>query len=217
MIGILMSLCMTIGDMVNSAKDSMQNSYNKKYHRTPDGLTYIDSKARLRLLSNNRIVHYAVDENGDRILIDCLNQRVYRNFTAEEREQRYEKNMELFKSRNNSVYFLDERDNHNRGFECRGVRFYDAETKREYVVRHIEGKYYFMDSHTNEIIRKTDYQAYDEQINPGKYRYLETIDFTKYNKINNNWNKNMFWSSLCDITEIRYLRGNYDAKEDREI
>ncbi len=209
MFGLFMLIGSALSSLIGIAKENIDNDIGRKERITPDGLCYIDSKARTRLLRNNRLVDYAHDKNGDYILIDILNRTVYKNFTEEERKKEYQNGIEIMKRNNNRFYFIN-KDDH-RKEECKGVRFIDKYTNEEYVVRKIKNVCYFMRVKDNIICEETDYQQYHRKKHPTLYDLKDGIeDLKQFNKIYSDTTINWAWNSMEDYSEIKYLEGGYE-------
>ena len=68
-------------------KETKENKECKNIYKHKDGLTYTDSKGSTRLISNDELVFYTHDKNGDYIL-ENMSGYVYRNFSEEKRNMK---------------------------------------------------------------------------------------------------------------------------------
>lgn len=179
--GLLYTAIVSIGAYLHSVNESAENEKNKKLYKHSNGLTYIDTKGRSRLLSNNEIVFYTNDKNGDYVLADsCGN--IYRNFSEEKRTQEC---CELKKtaSKNRETTYCCDNNNHSKDWECKGKRFKDFETGDVYIIRCINNKYYYMNMSDGLIVRKTDWQLkQDEKMKNVKSYFLNELDIESFNK-----------------------------------
>lgn len=162
-------------------KESIENAECKKKYANSDGLTYIDSKGRSRLVSNNKLVFYTHDKNGDYILED-IGGYVYKNFSEEERQEQKNINVDTAIKNGKSTYCEDENE-HKKDWYCKGRRFIDLKTGERYVIRCIQGKYYYMDISTGLLVRKTDKQLEEERDRSEEWAYnCKEIDMDKFNE-----------------------------------
>lgn len=161
MFGLLYTLFVTLGYVKKEFTESIENSKYKKIYKNTDGLTYTDTKGRSRLLSTNEIVFYTHSPNGEYIL-ENISGEIIKNFTLEERQQKQKNSKEAAIYNQSSTYCIDENDHHN-DWVCKGKRFKDFKTGNIYVIRNIQGKYYYMDINNGFLVRKTDWQLQKEQ------------------------------------------------------
>ena len=183
MFGLLYTLLVSTGLIANEIKEIKENAECKKKFVHPDGLTYIDSYGRSRLLSDNRLVIYTCDKNGDYILKETGG-KLIKNFSAEERKTRERKVIEEARRCRNTTYCIDE-NNHKQEFGYHGKRFKDFKTGEVYVVRCIRNKYYYMNIATGFLVRKTDWQVkrdLDNQNNSMYQKNFRDIDIEEFNK-----------------------------------
>lgn len=181
MFGAIYTLFTSIGLLVKASKEADENEKCRSLFRNKDGLTYIDTKGNTRLLSNNDLVFYTHDKNGDYVL-ENVSGYIYKNFS---KEQRIAKQKELkLEAINNedSTYCISE-DNHKKDWICKGKRFIDMKTNDVYVIRCLNGKYYYMDINNGKIIRKTDWQIKkDQEVTTDYYSFDKGIDIEAFNK-----------------------------------
>ena len=189
MIGLLCLISNAIGSMLSSLKEDAENEVNKKQYIVCDGLCYIDSKARMRLLSNNRIVHRAnlgrFGVGGDDVLRDSITMKVYYNFSEMKRKEVEKKYKEAMLRNNNSVYVKEDDPWKYKDVFNSGIRFYDRETDAIYVLRRARGCLYYCDLNKNIIIRPSDSQRYAASktscVNPvDPEEYLNESKFISY-------------------------------------
>lgn len=180
MFGIIYTLFTSIGLLINSLKESKENEKCKSLYKNKDGLTYIDIKGNSRLLSNNDLVFYTYDKNGDYVLED-ISGYIYKNFSEEQREKKQKYFKEKSIKNGDSTYCISE-NNHKKDWICKGKRFMDIKTNDIYVIRFLNGKYYYMNINDGKVVKKTDWQIkkdhetiLDNSLNKG-------IDIKTFNK-----------------------------------
>ena len=161
MFGVLYTIFVSIGLFFHKLKESAENTENKTKFKNPDGLTYIDTRGSSRLLSNDEMVFYMHDKNGDYVLKNASG-HVYKNFSEEKRNKFVEESLQRAKINNETTYCIDD-DDHDSTREIKGRRFKDFKTGAIYVIRRINYKYYYMDISTGMIVRKTDYQIREDE------------------------------------------------------
>lgn len=176
MLGITYAIIVSIGSFFYTVKNNNENEKNKEKYRHPNGMTYIDIKGRSKLISNNELVFYTHDKNGDYILEDASG-NVYRNFSKEERKQRLNERKKNSQNNNETTYCIDD-DKHQNDWICKGKRFKDFQTGDIYVVRCINYKYYYMNISNGMVVRKTDWQIKQED----KKTYLKDLDIDSFNR-----------------------------------
>lgn len=180
MVGFIYFAVIGVGLFIHFMNENKENEENKKHYRHPDGLTYIDNKGRSRLLSNDKLVFYTHDKNGDYILED-VSGHVYRNFSEEKREKWMNDEKKRAIEGKESTYCLDD-NNHRKDWTCRGKRFVDFKTGNIYVIRYIKYKYYYMDISTGLLVRKTDWQIKQDELQQGRRLYLDNnLDVEAFN------------------------------------
>lgn len=221
MIGIFLVLGELFARGALSLRETYKNEIYKKTDVTKDGLCYIDSKGRRRLLSNDHVADLSTDPyTGDYILTDIKTRRVIKNFSAEKRAENRKKNIEIMKKYGNTVYYEDKYKTYTDTHEPYGVRFYDGETGECYVIRNIAETCWFMRVKDGKIIRKTDRQIAIEKgkgIDPNLTTAEDAtkrIEWKNDKKLNyTEWGKGNY-----DVYEISYLerKGRY-ARENNSI
>ena len=199
--GIIYTIIVSIGAFFHSINKSIDNEKNKTIYKHPNGMTYIDTKGRSRLLSNDELVFYTYDRNGNYVLED-VSGHIYRNFSEEKRSQELNERKEKAMSNKETTYCIDD-DNHRKDWVCKGKRFKDFKTGEIYVIRYIKYKYYYINISNGMIVRKTDWQIKQDKKNIKKYLndYLDIETFNKKQK--NIQNKQMLfrdfeYNSSCD-------------------
>lgn len=201
--GLLYTVIVSIGAMFHSIDENIENEKNKKRYKNSNGLTYIDTKGRSRLLSNDEIVFYTNDKNADYILEDA-NGNVYKNFSEEKRMKDYFERKKMALENRETTYCHDD-NNHCKDWECKGKRFKDFETGEIYIIRCINYKYYYMNISNGMIVRKTDWQIKQDEKMKNVKSYLKDLDIQDFNeKQRDVKNKQMLYrnfeyNSFCDI------------------
>lgn len=171
MVGFIYFAVIGVGLLIHFINENKENEENKKRYRHPNGLTYIDNKGRSRLLSNDKLVFYTHDKNGDYILED-VSGHVYRNFSEEKRVKWLNDEKKRAIENKESTYCLDD-NNHRKDWTCKGKRFVDLKTGNIYVIRYIKYKYYYMDISTGLLVRKTDWQIKKDDLQQGCRLHLD--------------------------------------------
>ena len=182
MFGLIYTIIASIGIYFNSIKNNIENEKNKIKYRHKDGLTYTDIKGHSRLLSNNKLVFYTYDKNGDYILKD-IDGHIYRNFSKEQREKEFNERKEEAIKNGATTYCIDD-DPHRNDWTCKGKRFRDFKTGDIYIIRSLNCKYYYMDISTGLIVRKTDWQRKrdEEYLRKNIKTFNKEIDINEFNK-----------------------------------
>lgn len=176
--GLIYTLFVSVGVFFHKLNEKNENKKNKINFRSADGLTYIDSKCRSRLLSNDKQVIYTHDKNGDYILKD-MSGHIYKNFSQEKRERELNERIYEAKNKNETTYCIDDND-HRNDWECKGKRFKDFKTGDIYIIRYINYKYYYMNISDGMIVRKTDKQIVSDKNT--RLSYLRDIDINDFNE-----------------------------------
>lgn len=187
MFGLIYSLFTSIGCAIYKRKEYEENQENKVKYRHPDGLTYVDTKGRSRLVSNDEVVFYTW-QNGDYVL-ERMNGSIIKNFSLEKRKNQINENLQKALANNETTYCIDE-NNHEKE-RCKGKRFKDLKTGETYVIRRLKYTYWYLNIDTGMIVRKTDWQLkYDEyskttpafKHNPEQYNQIYYIDVEDLNE-----------------------------------
>jgi hypothetical protein len=176
--GIIYTLITSIGALFYLKDENNENKKNRKLYKHPNETTYIDTKGRSRLLSNNELVFYTHDKNGDYIL-ENVSGHVYRNFSEEERNRSMKREKTKALNNNETTYCIDS-NKHKNDWTCKGKRFKDFKTGDIYVIRYINYKYYYMNVKNGMIIRKTDWQIKHDKNNIKSY--LNDLDIESFNR-----------------------------------
>lgn len=142
MFGFIYTLITSIGAVLHVSNEYKENEENKKKYEHPDGLTYVDIKGRSRLLSNDELVFYIHDKNGDYVL-ENVSGHVYKNFSKEKKEKEKTKRYIDAAEKHETTYCIDD-DKHEKDFYCKGKRFKDFKTGDIYVIRYINYTYWFL-------------------------------------------------------------------------
>lgn len=179
--GLIYTLFVSVGVFFHKLNEKNENKKNKINFRSADGLTYIDSKCRSRLLSNDKQVLYTYDKNGDYILKD-MSGHVYKNFSQEKRERELNERIYEAKNKNETTYCIDDND-HRNDWECKGKRFKDFKTGDIYIIRYINYKYYYMNISNGLLVRETDWQIKQNRLNKDRVKYLnDNLDIIIFNE-----------------------------------
>lgn len=165
-------------------------------------MTYIDTKGRSRLLSNDELVFYT-HKNGDSVLENAEGY-VYRNFSEEKRtNDLYNKKTDASKNKE-TTYCIDD-DNHKKDWMCKGKRFKDFKTGDIYVIRYINYKYYYLNVSDGTLVRKTDWQIKQDEIKKDVKTYLnDNLDIEEFNRKQKSIHdkqmlfRNFEYNSFCD-------------------
>jgi len=205
MFGLIYTALTTLGIITNEIKESLDNKECKEKYKNIDGLTYTDSKGHSRMLSNNKMVFYTHNSNGDYILED-LSGNVIKNFSLEKRMQKQAELKQIALNEKASTYCIDE-NSHRNDWICQGKRFKDIKTGEIYVIRCIDYKYYYMNINNGFIVRKTDWQIAKEQ--KGEIcKYLnKDLDIDSFNekqklvKDRSKLFRNFQYDSSCDYNK----------------
>lgn len=202
--GLIYTVVASIGVFFHSINENKENEKNKIRYKHPNKLTYIDTKGRSRLLSNDELVFYVYDKNGDYILENAAGY-VYRNFSKEERIRKLNELKDSALKNKESTYCIDD-NNHKKDWICKGKRFKDFKTGDVYVVRWINYKYYYMNISNGLLVRKTDWQIKQDKlkINDETYGLNKDVDIREFNKKQINIQnksllyRNFEYNSSCD-------------------
>lgn len=159
-------------------KDSKENENNKIIFKHPDEITYVDTKGRSRLISNDEIVFYTF-KNGEYVLTNASG-CIYKNFSKEKKEKELYKIKEKNLKNKESTYCIDN-NNHKKDWICKGKRFKDFITGDIYVIRYINYKYYYLNTVDGTIVRKTDWQKEQDKKNIKSYLQND-LNIEEFNK-----------------------------------
>ena len=160
MLFALWGVFITLGLGVNELRK--KGTDLKRRSNTIDGITYIDSSSKMRLLSNN---HPCIEiwNHGDKEIIDCLtmkvmwstkNNRINNNINVW-REDAIKKGRSTFRCdvHNDDIHYyeIDEK--------IHGHIYEDFETGKKYIIKQSRNDfcYFFVDIETKKAIRYTDY------------------------------------------------------------
>lgn len=181
MFGLIYSLFVSVGCVIHKANQCKENEENKIKYRHPDGLTYVDIKGQSRLLTNNELVFYMTEPNGDYVLKN-MSGHIYKNFSAEKRSKELQERFNQALKNNESTYCID-KNKHEKDWTRKGRRFKDFETGDIYIIRWINYKYYYMKLDNGMLVRKTDYQiAYDEKCETKGLWNFKDLDIVAFNE-----------------------------------
>lgn len=197
MFGLIYTIFVSIGAFFHSLKENKENEKGKTLFKHPNNLTYIDTKGRSRLLSNDEIVFYTHNKNGDYIL-ENESGYVYKNFSEEMRVQNLNERRENSLKNQESTYCIDE-NNHCKDWVCKGKRFKDFNTGDIYVIRYIKYKYYYMNVSNGMLVRKTDWQIKQDELK----KNIKTC-------LNDNLNIDEFNNNQIKIKNSSLLFRNFD-------
>lgn len=180
MFGIIYSLLLSAGVVKNKIEEKIENDKCKVMYENSDGLTYTDSKGHSRLMSNNEMVFYGLDKNGDYVL-ENLSGNIIKNYSLEKRNNKLNKEKQLAIETTASTYCIDN-DNHKNDWICQGKRFKDIKTGDIYVIRCIKHKYYYMDIKNGFLVRKTDWQIQKDKTEITHRLLNYDVDINEFNK-----------------------------------
>ena len=212
MFGFIYSVFASVAAFIGYAKDCQENNENKVKFRSQDGLTYIDTRGNDRLISTNEMVFYTM-RNGDYVLIDA-HSRVIKNYTEEKRQKALSERIAIASKNGSTVYAISE-DRHERDWYCKGTRYKDFKTGEIYVVRQINGRYYYLNLSNGMIVRRTDWQRQEDEKNKDNeiYQMYERdvyyLDIDQFNEkqktVTDKYSlyRNWEYSLLCDIFQIK--------------
>ena len=181
MFGLIYTIFVSIGAIFHSSKENKENEKGKTLFKQPNNLTYIDTKGRSRLLSNDEIVFYTHDKYGDYVLEDESGY-VYENFSEEKRIKELNKRKEKALKNAETTYCIDD-NNHRKDWTCKGKRFVDFKTGDIYVIRYINYKYYYMNISNGMLVRKTDWQINQDELKKNIKTYLnDNLNIDDFNE-----------------------------------
>jgi hypothetical protein len=155
-LGLIYTIIVSVGAFFHSILDNIENEKCKSKYEHPNGITYVDVKGRTRLLSNDELVYYVNNSNGDYVLEDESG-NIYKNFSEEQRKQKNNERKNEAINKKETTFCIDD-NNYCKDWICKGKRFKDLNTGDIYVIRYINYKYYYMNISNGMIIRKTDWQ-----------------------------------------------------------
>lgn len=124
-------------ELCKYVRRSYEDDVSKLMYISKDGLTYIDSRGRMRLTSNNHIVVHAT-QNGHHVLKDLKTFQIIRDYTQERKTIEYNRSKNKALAENKSIFCIDF-DMHKTD-KLKGMRYQDINTGEIYVIRQI-GKY----------------------------------------------------------------------------
>lgn len=181
MFGLVYTALVSIGLIFHSHKEEKKNKKCKLLYQNPDGMTYTDSKGRSRLLSNDKLVFYTKNKNGDYILEDESGY-VYKNFSEDERKENLNIQRQCALNNQDTTFCIDDNDRHE-DWVCQGKRFQDLKTGEIYVIRCINYKYYYMNILNGMLVRETDWQKKkDELYNNVKWYSNYGVNIESFNE-----------------------------------
>jgi len=169
--GLFYTGFISVGLLIDKCKKIKRNKHCKFKYKNVDNLTYTDIQGKTRLLSDDKLVFYITNSNGEYILED-INGNLIKNFSKENEDKSLNELKEISIFAQNSTYCID-KNTHKYDRIKKGKRFKDFETGEIYIVRCINYKYYFMNINTGLLVRETDWQ---------KQYNLQTDDLKKYKK-----------------------------------
>lgn len=211
MLGLLIVATKVICEAVNGVREIADNKERKANSTLYDGTVYIDGKGRERWYENNRQVYIGRDMIGDFVIKDIQSGYVYRNITEEKSKKDIQEELENYEKNGNTTICLglDKNYEYNLQGIPKGARFKDIKTGEIYVIRELEGQYYYVNPKTNMLVRRTDWGEYLGQykgeVQIGRRRL--TIE-----EFNNSDDKNFFrprWYSGIEWSEVMYHRGKF--------
>lgn len=164
MFGILYSIYSALGIGIYKAKEGYRAEGRKQNAINNNCDTYTDAKGRTRYIVNNRWVCYT-KVNGHTVLKDCLNDKVYIDYTKnnETKRQNYEKDKAIKDGK--TVYLFMKKEDVNKNDPWKGDRYKDIKTGSVYVKRYdninVYSKHkckFYVDVSTGMYVRKADEQ-----------------------------------------------------------
>lgn len=180
MFGLIYSLVVSAGCVLHKINENRENEENKIKFRHPNGLTYVDTKGRSRLISNNEVVFYTHDRNGDYVL-ENMSGHVYKNFSKEKRDKELSERIIVASQNNETTYAIDE-NKHEHDWFCKARRFKDFKTGDVYIIRRINYKYYYMNIANGMVVRKTDWQIKYDEANKNNRFAFKDINIEEFNE-----------------------------------
>lgn len=199
MLGLIYTIFASFGIILNNIKENNINNECKSKYKNKNNLTYIDSKGKTRLLSNDELVFYTKDNNGNFILENEKGD-VYHNFSQEDQIDILNKNIYVSKKchfttypTNENCYYIE--------ILCKGQRYIDFNTGEVYVIRYLQGKYYYMNVANGFLVRETDWQlANDISLEKEKNINIEEFNNQQKNRTNKRLlYRNSCYNTLCDF------------------
>lgn len=126
----------------------------KLNNKSSNGLTYVDSTGRMRLVSNNHIVMFE-KYNGCDILRDIKTNHIVKNFTQDKKYEEYKKSKEKAIQEGKTIFCID--FGYHKDDKIRGMRYMDINTQEKFVIR-VLGKWkipFYMNME-GEIVKPVD-------------------------------------------------------------
>ena len=168
MFGIIYSLFMTMGVVGHNVKNLSNDIVEKDKQNKKGKETYIDSLGRQRLIADDRHV-ITTERDGDKVLIDAKTRKIIKNYTNESEQKKREIAKNEAIKNNKTVYLYKSFDKNDK---WAGDWYQDIKTNQIYVVRKFtygsypfshKEIYFYIDIHTGDIVRKTDWQIEMDQ------------------------------------------------------
>lgn len=125
-----------IFELYKYIKRSHEDDISKLLHSSKDNLTYIDSRGRMRLKSNNHIVVYTIEHNHH-VLKDLKTFEILKDYTYEKQQKEYEKSKAKAIAEGKRIFCIDF-DTHTHD-KINGMRYKNMDTGEIYVIRQIGG------------------------------------------------------------------------------
>ena len=195
MFGIFYLGYMSIGILIQNIRDSIDES-NRKYKAYDYyDQTYYDKKGKRIYIPNGRWVHTET-RNGDRVLSDVLNGKIYRNFSEEQRKISNKKNKEI--SDGTTYIYKNKTNEYELKDKCTDIVLIEE--------RHnVFGKpcCFYIDKNSGKIIRKSDNQIKRDNIIINKISNEEIKNKIKRQVINENRNNNLSEKEIKIKTKIK--------------
>lgn len=165
MFGILYTIYSALGITGHKAKEAYHAEVRKQKAINNNDDTYTDAKGKTRYIKNDRWVCFS-QVNGHRVLKDCLNDKVYIDYTENNENERCIKEKAEAIKQGNTVYLFIEERNISKSDPWKGHRYKDIETGKVYVIRKClvnassnDWCEFYVDISNGMYIRKTDLQV----------------------------------------------------------
>lgn len=184
MFGILHALGVVISSTIKSVKEQISDYESKE--DTSNGFTYIDSKGKTRLLSNNHQIYIQYDKEKEvNNYIDLKTNKIIKSEMPQYIKELNDELIDDYKKRGFTVYL----------YKCRGLTvkpyyrsniYKDIYTDEKYVIRKVRDRQYFYSIETGKPIREEDSSLKDKRKREGIHddEWNKAIDVTLYSDPN---------------------------------
>ena len=134
---IEIALLFLLGKIIFSLYKSVSNNNamlrGRIMNTSKDGLTYVDGRAKIRLMSNNHLAMYDTLPNGNQVLRDIKTNQIVKNFTQEQHKIEYQKCCEKAKKEGKTIVCTG--FDFHKNDKIKGMRYRDLNTNKIYVIR----------------------------------------------------------------------------------